>query len=300
MPVIKILSWNIKNFVGCTNYGGDNLTVVKSVMGDFYDLIVILEMSIGAKGVTGLDKLRNALNKTFPDRKYVSLYGASGPLTTKGLDRVGVIYSSKTIHAIKRTTRDARTRTSGGRIPLYFDVQVSNGGPLWEFCAWHAPEPKNDAGLIASEWAWIKNNLKTKSSGGQPAIILGDFNADFNQNQLQLPLGIPATPGNPGVPGYTAQITNDSTTLKPIDQGYFNQINDRLTGNLYDNFIVRNDLQCNSFTVLHMLDLIKDADDTPVPPLSDKKITQSVYNLADFYTNRISDHLPVELEVDLQ
>ncbi|GHO79571.1 hypothetical protein KSD_73420 [Ktedonobacter sp. SOSP1-85] len=289
MTDIKILSWNIKSFSSCVAYYVDGLTVLKSLMID-YDIIAIYEIPLSDNGTKALDKIIKELNAQDATKKYTYLWQTTdGP--AKDDDRIGVIYDKKKV-AISDTTRKRRSvYSSGGRRPMYMNVQIipdgsdkpDPKGPAWEFCAWHAPKPE-EALLISQEWQNIKKNLKTSSQGGQTAIIMGDFNADFHKSRLTLP------------PKYDAKIENGSTTLVPLDLGTFDTIQDRLTSNLYDNFVVRNDITCTG-SVISLLQSIWEADGTPVPFLNDKNIYKSIHNLCTFYFTKISDHLPVELEV---
>jgi len=281
MTDIKILSWNIKSFSSCVNYYVDGLTVLKSLMVA-YDVIVIYEIPLLDSGTQALQGLIKALNTQDATRLYTYLWQ-----TTEGSgkddDRIGVVYDKNKLNINDTTSKRRSANSSGGRRPMYINVQVTPGGPFWEFCAWHAPNPA-DTSLISQEWQQIKKNLNTTAQGGQTAIIMGDFNADFHTRRLTLP------------PNYTVKIQDGSTTLLPVDFGNFTTPNDRLTSNLYDNFIVRNDLTCTGSVVL-LLEAIWERDGVPIPELKDKNIYNSVHNLGTFYFTKISDHLPVELDI---
>lgn len=279
---IQILSWNIKSFVSCVRFSYDGLTVLKSLMTQF-DLIIIYEVSRGSEGPKALNKLTDELNSEDAQRTYVNLHEMTNGLGKEN-DRIGVIYDSKKLKVSNTTSQRRGTLYAGGRLPMYIDVQrVKQKSPVWELCAWHAPKPSEGL-LISQGWQNIKSNL-TDSRGDPTAIILGDFNADFNNNRLTIPND------------YAAQLptntTGKSTTLQAADTGTYDSLDDRLTGNLYDNFIVHDDITVTIRGVFPLLEWI----DQGYYPLRNKyNSVQAVY---DFYLNKISDHLPVGLGVDL-
>ncbi|SRR6266566_2626650 len=281
---LKILSWNIRAFSSCVKYKGNGLLILGETMKG-YDLIVIYEISSGIEGSKALDDLTRKLTLQDPIRTYKSFYHASGGLGKEN-DRIGVIYDSNVID-VTNTTRARRfPSTAGGRRPIYMSVSPKGQkSPTWEFCAWHAPEPKSGSSSIAQEWQYLGKTLNTAPDDRQTAVIMGDFNADFHTQPLTTP------------PGYNVQIEDGYTTLLPLNRGFFNTLDDRYTANLYDNFFLYKAHKGTFKDVIPMLERIQEGY---YPLEGGRRTYDTVMKIGEFYVKTISDHVPVELTVELK
>lgn len=282
---LKILSWNIKAFTSCVKYKGNGLLVVGETMRGF-DLIVIYEISSGIEGSKALDDLTRKLTIQDPIRAYKSFFHASGGINKEN-DRVGVIYDSNIIDVTNTTSARRSHATTGGRRPIYMSVNPKGeDSPTWEFCAWHAPEPKGGASSIAQEWQYIGKTLNAAPDKRQTAVIMGDFNVNFHTQALT----------SRDTRDYNVQIEEGYTTLLPINQGKFDTPDDRYTANLYDNFFV---YKAHTGTFKEVIPMLERIQEGYYPLAGGRGAYDTVRKISDFYVKTISDHVPVELTVEL-
>lgn len=277
---MKILSWNIKSFVSSVekrnSWGSDAFLIMTEIMKD-YDLIAIYEVSTTQKGKASAGALKDELNKN-PARKYKG-YLLESSVSGLANDAIAVLYDANMMTVTNTTEARRKNQFTGGRLPVYFDVMPTVSQITYEFCAWHAPKPE-DSYLIAQGWQALSKNLINKT-----AIIMGDLNADFNTIGLTIPSGFETV-----IPGKKKY----STTLKSKGNQPFSSVKDCLSGNLYDQFIVHQNIQPSDYEVINILAEIE----REYFPLK-KQFNNDINEIYQFYSSFISDHLPVTLDVPL-
>jgi endonuclease/exonuclease/phosphatase family metal-dependent hydrolase len=284
MP-INVISWNIKGFVSCVGGGGNHRTVIEEVMNTF-DLIFIYEVPNTVNGRNSLVTLRNRLNG-LGMRNYA---GVSVPTLGQGNenDRIGVLYET-TIVAVADQTAARRPTELDGRVPAYFDVTELATGNTVEFCAWHAPEPTNAPQLIAQGWQSILHNTMDQNRNNVTAVVLGDF----NNGGLRLPRRgagrqlARQTNANVGTTLQAANTSNLATTLAYRTTNSYDQI-------YTDAGLLTAIGAVGTYDVMGRL--VNDA--APFTGLFGAlyNTPQKAYQ---FYNIRLSDHLPVAINLTL-
>jgi endonuclease/exonuclease/phosphatase family metal-dependent hydrolase len=281
---MQVLSWNVKSFVSAVTLGGNFLDVLLNVINAF-DLVVLYEVPNTPNGDTNLANLLTKLN---PPPPVLPIYHSFAEPTLgigKENDQVAVIWDSNAATVANTTGARRGLFSTTGRAPVYFDVTELVSGNMQEFCAWHAPQEAH-ANLISQGWQNLLRNTQDNHQNPLTAVIMGDFNADLTlgrrgparafQKQINAGAGTTLKPG--------------VTTTYPTTQAY-------RTTNVYDQFFVDPaNAQVNNVGIYDILNKLA----TNAAPFTGLFGTQynSPRKAYDFY-KRISDHIPVALDVTL-
>lgn len=276
--LVRVISWNVKNFASAILLQGNASRVIRQVVADF-DMAVIYEVPNSAGGVRACRMLLAAL----PGYRYFS-----EPTDGWGNedDRIAVFWNNA-VATVNRTPNRC-PNGFGGRRPIYFTV-ANPGGRAREMCAWHAPAPGEMDSYIANDWSRILGN-SVDGPTGVTGLIMGDFNAQLDvpkkrgagrQFARQIAVGAPngttLKPGLGGVSGLTAAEYRSANTY---DQFYTDAALVQPNGSgLYD---VIGRLATNA---------------APFTGHYQYNTTQKAYG---FYLGSISDHLPVGINVGIR